>query len=390
MITPTRRPLLWWAAVFLAWTAVGMFSIAQGWASALLREVRPDPRWLVAAPLLSVWLWVLLTPAVWWLGRRLPVERGRVLRALGVHVVAALAIALLDVRVDLLLLPSVVGLRVPPFWSYFTSDLWVNVFSYSVLLAVVHAVEYRRLYDHERETARELSHRLLLAQMEALRAHLHPHFLFNAINGAAELIHESPEAADRMLTRLGGLLHRAFGGTGEPTVPLAEELDFAEDYLGIAKVRFGDRLNFTITATAEARKARVPGFLLQPILENAVRHGIEPSPRGGEVRLAARVSHSSLVLTVSDTGAGRSIDPEALQGGHGLSMVRLLLRQAYGDAQTLLLHAAEGGGTVVEIRVPLEGDGVRSSSHPPLLDGTPPAPSSPPPPAGAAGHPRTT
>ncbi|MGD2067682.1 MAG: histidine kinase [Gemmatimonadota bacterium] len=405
MIAPTRRWLLWWTAVFLGWTAVGMFSIAQGWASALLRGVAPDPRWLVAAPLLSVWLWVLLTPAVWWLGRRFRVERGQVVRSLGVHLVAALAIALLDVRVDLSLLPAVLDLRLPSFWSYFTSDLWLNFISYSVLLAIVHAVEYRRLYDREHETARDLSHRLLQAQMEALRAHLHPHFLFNAINGAAELIHESPDAADRMLTRLGGLLHRAFAGTGEPTVSLAEELGFAEDYLGIAKVRFGDRLDFTVTATDEARRARVPGFLLQPLLENAIRHGIEPSARGGVVRLDARVRDSSLVLTVTDTGAGPSVRSEAFPDGHGLAMVRRLLRQAYGDAQSLVLRPAEGGGTVVEVRLPQDGDGAgragrvdeplagragRSRSSRPSPDGPLRTPSAPPFPARSARRRRIT
>lgn len=369
MRRPPRSALLWWTAVVLGWTAVGLFSTAQGYASAVLRGIDLELHWLLWVPMLSVWLWVLFTPAVWWLGRRFRIERRHLPRAVAVHLVASLALATVDGGVDLLVLPLLLGVELPSFWTYFASELWVNVFSYFTLVAIVHAVEYSRLYRREHETAEELSHRLAEAQLETLRAHLHPHFLFNAINGAAELVHESPEAADRMLTRLGGLLRRAFEGSRETAVPLEEELSFAEDFLDIAKLRFGDRLTYAVSATGEARRARVPGFLLQPILENAVRHGIEGSPRGGEIRVDARVEDGRLRLTVFDTGAGLPSPPEDLVEGHGLTMVRRLLAQMYGDAQELTLCPREGGGTMVVVRIPgecglpPERTGARTETH---------------------------
>lgn len=346
---------------------MGLFTVAQAYASAVLRDVVPDPRWSVWAPMLSVWLWVLFTPAVWALSLRYPVEPRRLPRALSIHLLASLALAGLDGGIDLMLLPAVLGVDLPSYGAYFASELWVNVFSYFALLAIVHAIEYRRLYRAEHETAEELSHRLAAAQLEALRAHLHPHFLFNAINGAAELLHESPDAADRMLIRLGGLLRRAFEESREQTVSLEDELSFAEDFLEISRLRFGDRLEFSISADDGALRARVPGFLLQPILENAVRHGVEPVPSGAHIHVEARIADdATLILTVADTGPGLSDAVRTDGHGHGLDMVRGLLRQSYGDGARLSLRAREGGGTVVEIRMPRQpGASVidRSTAH---------------------------
>lgn len=342
---------------------MGLFTVAQAYASAVLRDVVPDPRWSVWAPMLSVWLWVLFTPAVWALSLRYPVEPRRLPRALSIHLLASLTLAALDAGIDLILLPAVLGVDLPSYSAYFASELWVNVFSYFALLAIVHAIEYRRLYRAEHETAEELSHRLAAAQLEALRAHLHPHFLFNAINGAAELLHESPDAADRMLTRLGGLLRRAFEESREHTVTLEEELSFAEDFLEITRLRFGDRLEFSISAGEAALRARVPAFLLQPILENAVRHGVEPVPGSARIHVEGRIAEEeTLVLTVADTGPGPSDKAHTGGHGHGLAIVRGLLKQSYGDRARLTLRPREGGGTVVEIRMPRQpGSGLRYS-----------------------------
>lgn len=348
-----RSSLAWWSAVWLGWTGVGLFTVAQAYASAVLRDVTPDPQWSVWAPMLSVWLWVFFTPAVWALSLRYPVESRRLPAALSIHLLASLALAALDAGIDVWLLPVVLGVDLPSYGAYFASELWVNAFSYFALLAIVHAIEYRRLYKAEHETAETLSDRLAQAQLEALRAHLHPHFLFNAINGAAELLHESPDAADRMLTRLAGLLRRAFEESHERTVTLEEELSFSGDFLEITRLRFGDRLDFSISVEAEALGARVPGFLLQPILENAVRHGVEPVPGGARIHVEGRiVEDQTLVLTVADTGKGPSEKVRTDGHGHGLAMVRGLLKQSYGDRARLTLRPRDGGGTVAEIRMP--------------------------------------
>lgn len=349
----SRASLIRGTWVALAWTAVGVFAMAQGYASAFARGVDPTP-WLPWGPLFSVWFWVPLTPAVWWLTRRFPIDRTRWPVSLAAHAGASGLISLLDAAADRVFITLVLELPAPSFAAHFAADLWVNTFSYCVLVVILHAMDFRTMYREEHATAEELSSRLAQAQLQALRAHLHPHFLFNSINAAAELVHESPESADRMLTRLGLLLQRAFAGSGIPTVPLETELSFAEDYLEIARIRFADRLTYRIHATRRARQAMVPSFLLQPILENAVRHGIEVTPRGGSILVNATCDGPTLDLSVSDTGAGFGDGRPTGRGGRGLEMTRRLLEHVSWGTASLHIDSRHGAGTHVSIRLPIQ------------------------------------
>lgn len=353
----TKRPWLRQASlraaiILTGWTAVGLFAVAQSYASTIARGRVPTVGPVMWIPVASTTIWALLTPPIWWLARRFPfATSGRgAATAVAVHSLGCLVVGLVDVAADQIVTPALFGIRILPFWPYFTSDLWLNVFSYFALVAVIQAIEYGRLYRREREARAALSHRLALAQLEALRAHLHPHFIFNAINVAAELVHEDPVAADHFLTRLGTLLQRAYSENHALLVTLEEELAFSRDYLEVMAIRFDGRLDVSMDVRGDAARALVPGFVLQPLLENAVRHGIEPHPGGGAISVAAHRDGGSLIVSVSNTGADMA---ETTSDGHGMQLTRGLLGQAFGDGYQLRMTRRPEGGTEVLIHVPL-------------------------------------
>jgi signal transduction histidine kinase len=211
-----------------------------------------------------------------------------------------------------------------------------------------------------------LESELAQARLQALQAQLHPHFLFNAFNSISALMHRDVEAADRMLARLGELLRRVLRRSGAPFVTLHEELEFVQLYLEIEQARFGERLQVSVDVEPGAREAVVPHLLLQPLVENAVRHGIAQTVAGGRVEIAARVEDgATLALEVRDTGRGLppGWTPDAV--GVGLSNVRSRLEQVYRGAHSLQVDGFPGGGVRVRLRLPLVPAG-----HPgPSVDG---------------------
>jgi two-component system, LytTR family, sensor kinase len=231
----------------------------------------------------------------------------------------------------------------------FARDVLGPMYSLWTIVAVSQAFEfYRRAQDRERQAA-ELRERLTQSRLDALRSQLHPHFLFNTLNGAASLMHTDVAGADRMLTQLSDLLRSTLNNTAAHEIPLGEELELLQRYLDIMQVRFHDRLTVEVDAPLEARSALVPAFLLQPLVENALEHGIAARPGPGTVRVQAVRDDGWLTITVTDDGPGPGADMIA---GIGIANTRDRLTELYGDAQELTLGVvdARGGG---EVRVTL-------------------------------------
>ncbi len=205
---------------------------------------------------------------------------------------------------------------------------------YLMLLTGAHAALFFRR-DQERAAS------LARARLEALRMQLQPHFLFNTLNTIAGLVHEEPDKADAMLTSLSELLRMSLATSSEPEMPLGRELDFVERYLDLMHARYEERLLFTIDAEPDARAALVPPMLLQPIVENAVEHGIQPKPGGGRVTVRAWRDGDTLRLAVRDDGVG--LPPGAPPpDGIGLGNTRARLRELYGDRASLTLQTRDG------------------------------------------------
>jgi signal transduction histidine kinase len=232
-----------------------------------------------------------------------------------------------------------------------------NLLVYWVIIAVWHALDYYRRY-HERELrTSELEKRLAQAKLQALQMQLNPHFLFNTLHAISSLMHKDVEAADSMITRLSDLLRYALESSDEQEVPLRRELKFLESYLQIEQTRFGDRLRVRKDIAPDTLDVQVPNLVLQPLVENAIKHGIAPKATAGLIELSARQENGRLVLEVHDNGVGL---PEGgpPEDGVGLSNTRARLAHLYGEDHAFELRNAENGGLVVRVEIPLRvGEG---------------------------------
>lgn len=224
---------------------------------------------------------------------------------------------------------------------------------YWATVGVFHGIGiYRRLRDREHR-ARDLERQLTQAHLDSLRAQLHPHFLFNTLHTISSLIHSRPDTADRIVVRLSELLRASLDQSAHHEITLREELAFLDRYLEIEQARFGDRLMVERQFEPETADALVPALILQPLVENAVRHGIEPRAAAGRIVIRARRFGETLELAVHDNGPG--IDTQATgprRQGIGLSNTRSRLNQLYGEAQAFELNAPASGGLEARITLP--------------------------------------
>jgi sensor histidine kinase YesM len=242
------------------------------------------------------------------------------------------------------------------------ATFFFNLLIYWVIVSVSHAVGfYRKLNERELRTA-ELEQRLTQARLKALQMQLNPHFLFNTLHTISALVHQDVEVADQTIARLADLLRYALESTDEQEVSLAQELCFLQRYVEIEQTRFGDRLSFKTEIAPDVLEARVPNLVLQPLVENAIQHGIEPHIRPGEVLLTASRINGELHLSVQDNGGGLP-SGQLHREGVGLSNTRIRLEHLYGGAQRFTLDNRAAGGLVVHIRIPFR-------EHDPLENGT--------------------
>ncbi|HEX7021035.1 MAG TPA: histidine kinase [Gemmatimonadaceae bacterium] len=342
-----------WAVTFAAWTVVGLLSIAQSLAlqSPISATVA---RRIILTPLLGVWVWSLYTPLILEAAMRLRLTRRYWPKTVTLHVIGILATCVLDVIFDRYLGDALTGRPSRSALRDFEAKLFIDSFSYAALVAVGQAIRYARLYRERLAHESALRQQLLSAENTLLRMQLNPHFLFNTLNSVAELIHHDPDGADEMVTRLGALLRLSFGTLRESTVSLGEELDFVEQYLGIMQVRLRGRLSVSVSASAEARDAQIPPLLLQPLVENALRHGIERRPGSGRLEIEARCAPffgEDLVIEVRDDGAGLTGDPFEAPG-IGLRNTRARLRQLYGEKGVMVVRPRCPAGVIVAVHLP--------------------------------------
>ena len=325
-------------------------------------------RTALLATLPDWYFWACLTPLVFWLGQRFRFERGHWMRAAPVHVIAGVAIALLELGI------------VTAFNHWFYYNPWypaparfwdayvLNIYRYAhfafiIYWLIVAAAQafgfYHRYREEEAEAARlslmnaELEGKLSRAQLDALRSQLQPHFLFNTLNTVSGLIRERRnEDATDLVARLGQLLRKSLGTIQRDEITLREELDFVEAYLAIESARFRERLEVRFDVEPEALEAKVPTMILQPLVENAIRHGLrETSP--GRLWIGARRENGHVLLEVRDNGRG--LDHQSPENGGsnvGLANTRARLATLYGDACRFELSGAADEGTRVSIRIP--------------------------------------
>jgi len=303
--------------------------------------------------------WAVVAPFAVYLARRFPVVGPRRGWHTSLHLAVGVVVAFLQLMVFTGSYRYIEGsLGFPTYISFlfFTSSMWFHYqfFVYWVIVLGVHAYEYYGRYRERQLQSARLETELVRSQLHALRSQLQPHFLFNSLHTVAMLMRERrvDEATD-MIARLGELLRKTLESDGVQEVRLDDELQLARDYLAIEQVRFGDRLRVRFDVEGEARDALVPAMVLQPLVENAVRHGISRRPEAGSIDVQARIDGSQLCLCVRDDGPGFDRAPQGSSPHVGLANTRRRLWHLYGSEQRLEVSDGEGGGAAVTVRMPL-------------------------------------
>jgi signal transduction histidine kinase len=357
--------------VLFFWTAFGLIESTNAYvaqrqrgadASYLMALVNNMPWW---------WLWAALTPVVFALARRVRLDGGALMRALVMHAGAAFVIVALHITLagtlfyytsrgpaqGRELVPQLLGIT----FAYLPSEL----LTYAAIVGAYLALEFgARAREGELRAAR-LQAQASEARLSALRMELNPHFLFNALNGIGGLVRlRENDTAVRMLAKLGDMLRHTLTGSPSAEVPLEEDLGLLDRYIELEQMRFRDRLTVERCIDERVRTALVPSLLLQPLVENALRHGVASSAGPVRLTIAARADDGALELTVTDTGTGVAGEGARSGNGVGLANTRARLEELYGDRGSVRLENADGGGARATVRLPLRHASSSTASLP--------------------------
>lgn len=330
---------------------------------------------VLALELCQILTYAPLTPLAFWLALRFPIQRGNWVRRSLLHLLFALVFSIAHTTLRF----------VTPFaaWdpklSDFVSGIWNsrthlleidwhifrNLFlsnlvdditgTYVPIVLIAHALSYYwRFRDRELHSAK-LQMQLAKSRLQALKSHLQPHFLFNTMHSISALMLTDVRTADKMMSRLSDLLRLSLENSEIQTTRLSRELEFVASYLEIEKLRLEDRLNLVLDIAADTLDAQVPSLLLQPLVENAVRHGIAKLSTGGQIWIATRRDGNDLHLRVTDNGPGLTTAPGVTPGtGLGIRATRERLRTLFGNDQRLVIQSAPNGGVEVSVKIPFK------------------------------------
>ncbi len=344
---------------FSLWSLFAVYMALQEHYTALVIGKPMTWAYTIRAEFAYAYLWALLTPLIVWLATRFPVDRRGWYRILPVHVVACVLLTAVQKSVYVVLVPPM-----SPQWHVhdLASLLRIilvgmdyGVMLYGIVLLVHYALKYYSHCQEGRVRASQLEARLAQAQLQALKMQLHPHFLFNTLHSISTLVQEDPAAAEVMIARLSELLRLSLENSGVQQVPLSKELEFIESYLGIEQIRFEDRMQVRFDIDPETLDAQVPNLILQPLVENAVHHGIGGG-FGDRIEIRSRHAEGKLILQVLDNGPGLGDPNVPVQSGKGLGLVntRARLETLYGKAHNFVVRSASNGGVEAAILIPFE------------------------------------
>lgn len=362
----TFKNRLWKAGLyFLGWTVLALFYFSQALAQKVaMRD--PTPWWhYLAVWLIGVYILALLAIGVLWLGRRFAIQRRNWVRRTALHLCFSFCFSFLDLLIAAAIFTRL-GL-IPTVFKSFSStlgfllfiDFHGSVIAYWTILACQAGFRYYREYQRrEQEALRlelqasELKAQLARAQLSALKMQLQPHFLFNTLNAITVLVRQGKgELAEEMLGRLSDLLRCVLEDVEAHEVSLRRELEYLRLYLSIQQVRFQDRLKIKIAADPEALDAAVPQMALQPIVENAIKHGVGRLSTAGKIEISASVSDGNLMVKIEDDGPGFAQEGST-SSGIGLANTRARLNQLYQDRAQLLMSNRVEGGACVTLLIP--------------------------------------
>jgi two-component system LytT family sensor kinase len=351
--------------------AIGLFWLMVAMISAVSRNLDPRipdiPNRVASAVITGTYieyaLWAVLTVPLWWIATRYSIEGGRRVGRMLLFVVAGIAIAILvdsflfKIREELMV-PLGRFRRRPPaplVGLGFLDDLMVY---FAVLGAGIARDYFLRYRTRIVETTR-LQAQLTQARLDALRSQLNPHFLFNTLNAVSALVERDPRGVRRMIARLSDLLRHTLDDSNAAEITLSKELDVLEEYIELMQIRFQGKLDIAMHISEDTRFALVPNLILQPLVENALEHGVSKATGVGRIELRSQRSGDRLVITLTDNGPGQG-DADAGRGdGIGLTNTNARLRELYGPIYRVQLRAAANGGTQAELTLPYHTSAVK-------------------------------
>src|SRR4030095_10891065 len=356
----------WFRAVLViaAWTVFASFLTSQMYLAYSRREIPIRWQRIFIVELIYAYIWAALTPLILRLATRFPIERLKWLRSLALHAGASILIGVTTRALHDLMLFYVLADSGGKFSFtrllmnvYFMTDYGAMI--YWLILPISYAFDYQRRYREGEVRTTRLEAQLAQAQLQALKMQLHPHFLFNTLHSISALVHKNPDAADKMIARLGDFLRLTLENSGAQEVSLQEELEFLKCYLEIERIRFAERLTVQLDIEPQTLDARLPNLILQPIVENAIRHGISPRTVPGRIEIEARRLNGFLQVQVTDNGPGIASNSNTgtiVREGVGLANTQARLKQLYGEDHRLDLSNAAAGGLTVLLEIPFRED----------------------------------
>ncbi|HMI57331.1 MAG TPA: histidine kinase [Gemmatimonadaceae bacterium] len=363
----TERPRIEWRLIIAVWMLPTIADVADTY---IVHRVSgtPWPPLRVIALISPAWLsWILFTPLIFWFGARVRIGRPWRVKPIATHLLLSVLVGLAH---DVVLTTAsqlfdprrhmTAGAR---FAMTVQDWLPISMLLYFLTLIAGYALEGARRERAQALRTTELEGQLARSELAVLREQLHPHFLFNALNTAVSLVRaKQPEAGVQVLTHLADLLRQLVHGV-EQEVPLRDELRMLDSYLEIERARFGSRLTIDVNVPAALQDAYVPGLVLQPLVENALRHGVGKRDSLGHVSVDAIARGDTLELRVRDDGPGFALDaPASDPPGVGIANTRARLSRLYGDAGTLSLHNGATGGAEVIVSLPIRHAPVHAAS----------------------------
>ena len=358
--TSGSRGFVKWAGIFGVWTLFALFFASQ---FALQNQLSPSPLpfWrILMCQLVSGYIWFAISPLILFLANRFPFEEGKWKTSIAAHAIFGLLVSLVQLALDAFVLTR---LGYPPgrqFANFFEAykffvfvNLHLSILIYLAVVGIKSAYNYYQKYREKQLRASQLEARLAQSRLQVLKMQLHPHFLFNTLNAISELLHRDPDAAEHMITDLSDLLRMALENLEVQEIPLKQELEFLRKYLEIEQMRFQDRLRVEMDIAPDTLDASVPNMILQPLVENAIKHGISPKAGGGRIDIGAARSNGHLVLSVSDDGVGMPAEGlKSRRDGVGLSNTRRRLKHLYGEEHRFELSAPQADGLRVDLEIP--------------------------------------
>ena len=355
------------AIIWGIWTFIGLVFTLQFY-FASYRSERPVP-FVDSLYMQMIWayLFALATPFVLWAVSRMPIDRDNWVRNILLHIPISIALGVVLTALGRVLIwlrwgwPLDKPLTFESIVRFVVANFTEAIGIYLLIALSGYAFCYYRRFREGQVKTLQLEAQLSQAQLQALKMQLHPHFLFNTLHSISALLHKDSEAARKMITRLGDFLRLTLENSGSQEVTMRQEMEFLGCYLEIEQIRFQDRLTTRLDVAQQTLDAKVPNLILQPIVENAIRHGIAPRSSQGLIEIEAKQQNGTLRIQVRDNGPGLSehrTSENVFKKGLGLVNTETRLEQLYGPAHSFKLANNPDGGLIVTLEIPFTRDGV--------------------------------